>query len=79
MAYINMSGLRKQIARQYSMHFRRVVERQIKKKVAIIKEQMLSEFNQHAVTKDIEGGSGGVLGKGDLFSFIGFEFNIFES
>lgn len=72
MAYINMTGLRKEIAGQYSSSFKRVIERQIRKKVEMVKAQMLNEFNRHAVTKDIEGGAGGVLSKGDLFSFIGF-------
>tara|TARA_B100001093_G_scaffold514456_1_gene588511 strand:- start:6235 stop:6828 length:594 start_codon:yes stop_codon:yes gene_type:complete len=44
-----------------------------------IKREMLSDFNSHPVTREIEGGprstniSGTLGGKGNLFSFIGFE------
>lgn len=43
------------------------------------KEELLAEFNDHVVTKEIEAGpnasnsSGTLGGKGNLFSFIGFE------
>jgi len=44
-----------------------------------IKREMLRDFNSHPVTREIEGGarsaniSGTLGGKGNLFSFIGFE------
>jgi hypothetical protein len=43
------------------------------------KKQLIDEFNNHPVTKEIEGGpsasndSGTLGGKGNLFSFIGFD------
>ena len=46
----------------------------------VIKAELISEFEMHPITREIEGGSGssnlsGTLGgKGNLFSFIGFKY-----
>mgnify|MGYP001277472790 CR=1 FL=1 len=72
MAKINMKGLQREIAGQYSVKFRRAIERTIRRDVNKTKMKMLAEFDNHSVTRDLQGGSSTFPGGGDLFSFIGF-------
>lgn len=78
MAKINMKGLKAEIAQKGYKIFKDQVtpriERQFKRETA----RLLSEFDSHEVTKEIEAGpgarnsSGTLGGYGNLFSFIGF-------
>jgi len=74
MAQINIKGLRREIAGQYSVKFKRAIASKIKSDVEKVKRQMLAEFSAHSVTQDLESGAsnGGLPGGGSLFSFIGF-------
>lgn len=73
-AYINIRGLKKEVAKQYSKKFATRVSSRIRASVAAAKKQMLAEFEQHSVTQDLDSGAGSsnLMGGGDLFSFIGF-------
>lgn len=73
MAQINMKGLRREIAGQYSTKFRKKIERSIRSDVSKVKAQMLAEFDSHSVTRGVQGGGSSLPGGGDLFSFIGFK------
>jgi len=75
MAQINMKGLRREIAGQYSVKFKKIMIAKIKADVEKVKRQMLAEFSAHKITQDLDSGpSGGSLaGGGSLFSFIGFD------
>ena len=75
MARINMQGLKREVARQYSAKFKKSVEKQIISNVEKVKKQMIAEFESHAVTKDIEAGpsASNLSGGGSLFALIGFE------
>lgn len=47
------------------------------KKFMIAKNATLRAFNSHQVTKEIEAGpnaDGGIIGRGNLFSFLGFDY-----
>lgn len=74
MASINMRGLQKEVARQYSLKFKRQVEKQLMAEIEKSKKEMMREFNDHSVTKDIEAGpsASNVPGGGSLFALIGF-------
>jgi hypothetical protein len=74
MAKINMKGLQREIASQYSVKFKRAIVSRIKADVEKVKRQMLLEFSSHKVTQDLEGGSpsANFARGGSLFSFIGF-------
>lgn len=75
MAKINMKGLRGEIARQYSVNFKKQLEKKILSDVDKVKKQMIAEFNSHSITKDIEAGSNAsnIPGGGSLFALIGFD------
>jgi hypothetical protein len=74
MAQINMKGLRREIAQQYSLKFRKRIEQKIRSDVKKVKQKMLSEFDSHSVTRDLKSNSGSSFpGGGSLFSFIGFD------
>jgi len=75
MVQINMRGLKKEIAQQYSRKFKKQVERKILADVEKVKKQLIDEFNSHSVTTDIEAGpsASNVPGGGSLFALIGFE------
>ena len=74
MARINMKGLQKEIASQYSLKFKKQIEKKIIMDVERTKRDMIREFNEHSVTRDIEAGPGAsnVAGGGSLFGLIGF-------
>lgn len=75
MAWINMKGLQKEISKQYSMGFRKQMERKIRQDVKQAQTKMVLAFESHDVTRDLDRGPSGssLPGGGDLFSFIGFE------
>jgi hypothetical protein len=75
MAKINMKGLRREIARQYSVNFKKQLEKKILSDVDKVKKQMIAEFNSHSITKDVESGSNAsnIPGGGSLFALIGFD------
>ena len=75
MARINMQGLKREVAGEYSAKFKKSVEKQIISNVEKVKKQMIAEFESHAVTKDIEAGpsASNLSGGGSLFALIGFE------
>ena len=72
----NLPSIRNKVARsrKYQMHIRRI----LKLKVALLRKKILSDFNKHPVTKEMERGvyadnvSGLLSGYGNLFSYIGF-------
>ena len=74
-ASINMRGLKKEISSQYTRRFKQIIEMQIRSKVEAARKQLLMEFDNHEVTRDLSSGpgSGNLAGGGDLFSFIGFD------
>lgn len=54
------------------------LKKQIEKEFSTIKKNLLLEFDNHPITKEIEMGPtanniSGTLGKGNLFSFLGFK------
>jgi len=70
-----MKGLQKEISQQYSMGFRKQMERKIREDVKRAQAKMVLAFESHDVTRDLDRGPSGssLPGGGDLFSFIGFE------
>lgn len=79
MAKINMKGLKAEIAQKGYKIVKPVIEVRAKQELQKAKKQLIDDFNSHAVTKEIQGGSGasnssGTLGGyGNLFTFIGFD------
>ena len=75
MAKINIKGLQKEIAKQYSHKFKKQIEKQIISDVEKVKKQLIKDFDSHSVTTDIEAGpsASNVPGGGSLFALIGFE------
>jgi len=73
-AWINMKGLQREISKQYSMGFRKRVERKIRQDVKKAQLRMILAFESHEVTRDLDKGASGSSfpGGGSLFSFIGF-------
>mgnify|MGYP003634880781 FL=1 len=79
MAKINMRGLNAEIAQKgYKLFKEKVaprIENQLKRETA----KVLAEFENHPITKEIEGGSSAsnisdtLGGYGNLFTFIGFD------
>lgn len=73
---INLSGINKKVAKSKS--FQRKISKKIDSFVQEEKKKLISEFNAHPITTEIEGGptasnsSGTLGGYGNLFSFIGF-------
>ena len=73
---IRMSVVNSQLARNKA--FRREVFRIAQKKVAASKAKLLQDFDEHPVTREIQGGHGATNisntlgGYGNLFTFIGF-------
>ena len=69
-----MKGLRREIAGQYSVKFKKIMIAKVKADVEKVKRQMLAEFSAHKITQDLESGASGgnLAGGGSLFSFIGF-------
>ena len=76
---INLRGLRKEIEQKGFPQFKEQVAPRIEKKLKQETLRMLSAFNNHEVTKEIEAGpgasnsSGTLGGYGNLFTFIGFD------
>lgn len=78
---INRSAILKEIdyrkSREYVLAVRDIVTEQF----SMFKNQLIDSFNQHKITREIEMGpkgqniSGTLGGRGNLFSFIGFESN----
>tara|TARA_R100000808_G_C2153345_1_gene163438 strand:+ start:4112 stop:4708 length:597 start_codon:yes stop_codon:yes gene_type:complete len=73
----NSKAIDKEVGK--SKEFQKNAEDLARKKFKQAKTQFLDEFDNHSVTKEIEGGpngsniSGTLVGYGNLFSFIGFE------
>tara|TARA_R110002110_G_scaffold359817_1_gene569649 strand:- start:66 stop:662 length:597 start_codon:yes stop_codon:yes gene_type:complete len=73
---INNKAIDKEVKK--SKEFQKMAEDLARKKFKQTKAQFLEEFDNHPVTKEIEGGpnssniSGTLVGYGNLFSFIGF-------
>ena len=76
---INLRGLRKEIEQKGFPQFKEQVAPRIEKKLKQETLRMLSAFDNHEVTKEIEAGpgasnsSGTLGGYGNLFTFIGFD------
>lgn len=73
---INIKAIDKKIGD--SRKFQRKAQELASKKFADVKNRLMEEFDNHPITKEIEGGegssniSGALSGYGNLFSFIGF-------
>jgi hypothetical protein len=76
---INLRGLRKEIEEKGFRQFKAQVAPRVEKKIKQETLRMLSAFDDHEVTKEIEAGpgarnsSGTLGGYGNLFTFIGFD------
>ena len=74
------SSIRKEIDFRKSIEYIRAAKQIIHQEFNAAKLKLIDEFEGHAVTREIEGGTGasnisGTLGgKGNLFSFIGFKY-----
>lgn len=79
MAKINIKGLTAEIAKKGHNIIKANVEAKAQRAVQGVKQQLLNEFDNHPVTKEISGGpssansSNTLGGYGNLFTFIGFE------
>lgn len=77
-AKINMKGLRKEVGKKAFPAFKAAVVPRIEKALQRETLQLLADFDDHEITKEIEGGpgarnsSGTLGGYGNLFTFIGF-------
>lgn len=75
----NMKSISRKISR--SAKFQRATFKNAEKKYAIEKRKLLERFRSHPVTEEIEGGpsasnsSNTLGGRGNLFSYIGFQRN----
>ena len=78
-ASINIRGLRRELDKKAGPIIRTKLEARAKQIAVRAKRQLLSLFDSHPITTELEGGSGasnssGTLGGvGNLFTFIGFE------
>lgn len=78
MAKINIKGLKAEIAAKGYKIIKPAVEARAKRELEKSKQQLLQDFDNHPVTKEIEGGSNvsnisnTLGGYGNLFTFIGF-------
>ena len=65
------------VLKQTGKHVRPSAESRLTKEFNIIKKEMMSEFNNHQVTKELEQktntDSSAFVGNGSLFGFIGFD------
>ena len=79
---INESKLKKIMDSQVGPIVGKIAEKKIRDGVEKARRQMIKEFENHPITKEIEGGpdaynrSGTLNGYGNLFSFIGFEYGM---
>lgn len=77
--YINLKGLKAEIEKKGFPQLKEKTEPLIKKSLDQETKKMLTAFDQHPVTTEIEGGesaqnsSGTLGGYGNLFTFIGFD------
>ena len=73
---LNMNSVNKKIAK--NKKFNDQIDQIADKKFRQSKDMLMRDFNEHPVTREIEGGvsagnvSGTLAGYGNLFSFIGF-------
>ena len=73
---IHFGNILKKISK--SSKFKKEMNSMVSKKINELKEQTLKEFDDHEITREIEGGadaansSGTLGGYGNLFTFIGF-------
>jgi hypothetical protein len=76
---INRTGLDKELGRQMGPILRREGRRRLMKVINDVHQKLMTEFETHPVTQEIEAGpgssniSGTLNGYGDLFSYIGFD------
>lgn len=79
MAKINIRGLKAEIAAKGYKIVKPAVEARAKLELDKAKNQLINDFENHVVTKEIEGGAGAsnssntLGGYGNLFTFIGFD------
>ena len=79
MAKINMRGLKAEIAQKGYKIVKPVVEARVRSELEKSKQELLQDFDNHAVTKEIQNGnnssniSNTLGGYGNLFTFIGFD------
>lgn len=71
-------GISRDIQSQIYLEAKNQLQAIIKAKFAKIKNEMIAEFESHPVTIELDGGPNasnisGTLGRGNLFSFIGFD------
>jgi hypothetical protein len=73
---INRKAIEKSIGKSRAFQSKALAE--ANKKLTLAKRNLINEFNNHAVTRELEDGSGGsnisgsLDGYGNLFSFMGF-------
>tara|TARA_R110000824_G_scaffold42887_2_gene125674 strand:- start:2674 stop:3279 length:606 start_codon:yes stop_codon:yes gene_type:complete len=78
-ASINIKGLKRELDKKAGPIIRRKLNSRAKQIAQRAKRQLLSLFDSHSITREIEGGSsasnssGTLGGVGNLFTFIGFE------
>jgi hypothetical protein len=79
MARINMRGLKAEIAAKGYKIVKPAVEARARAELDKAKNQLLNDFDQHAVTQEVQSGpsssnnSNTLGGYGNLFTFIGFD------
>lgn len=79
MAKINMRGLQAEIAQKGYKVMKPLVEARAKAELEKSKQQLLQDFDNHSVTKEVQAGSNAsntsntLGGYGNLFTFIGFD------
>jgi hypothetical protein len=79
MARVNMKGLQAEIAQKGYRAIKPQAAAKVKKIFNRAKQELISDFDSHSVTQEIEGGSSAgnisntLGGYGNLFSFIGFD------
>ena len=76
---INRAGLDRELGRQVGPILKREGRKKLMRVVNEVHRKLMSEFENHPVTQEIEAGpgtsniSGTLNGYGDLFSYIGFD------
>lgn len=79
MAKINIKGLKAEIAQKGYKIVKPAVEARAKRELEKSKQQLLQDFENHAVTKEVKAGNNSsnitntLGGYGNLFTFIGFD------
>ena len=75
---LDINKILKKISVEVPKNLEKFAQREARKKANLIKKEVLSEFNKHEVTKEIQKGPSGrgsslLGGRGNFFGFLGFE------